>query len=234
MKKIAEHKCFGGSLTIWEHESAVLKSTMRFSVFLPPQAKTALVPALTFLSGLTCNHENFTTKSGAYESAAQKGLAIIAPDTSPRGEHVPDDDAYDFGKGAGFYINAAQAPWSEHYQMESYITDELNNLVCSELPLDKEKQGVSGHSMGGHGALTLFFKYPDLYKSISAFSPIVAPSQVPWGQKAFKGYLGNDVVEWQKHDASVLALKADNDIEILIDQGLDDQFLQDQLKPELF
>ena len=238
MKEIESHQCFKGRLSVWEHESAVLKSTMRFSVFLPPQAAKEKVPFITFLSGLTCTHDNFTSKAGAYKAAAEKGLAIIAPDTSPRGEDVPDDpDSYDFGQGAGFYINATQDPWAEHYQMESYVTEELNDAVCDQFLLDKNRQGVCGHSMGGHGALTLFLKYPELYKSVSAFSPIVAPSQVPWGQKAFSGYLGTDKQEWKKHDASALVLKAkisDNNPEILIDQGLGDQFLEEQLKPHIF
>jgi len=187
---------------------------------------------------LTCTHENFTTKGGAYEHAAKAGIAVIAPDTSPRGDNVPDDaDSYDFGKGAGFYINATQAPWAEHYQMERYIAEELNALVCSEFPLMQEKQGIFGHSMGGHGALTLYLKYPDLYQSCSAFSPIVAPAQVPWGQKAFMGYLGGDEAQWLKHDATALMTATGNRSaypEILIDQGMGDQFLEEQLKPELF
>lgn len=238
MKETENHKCFGGTLSVWEHESAALDCTMGFSIFLPPQAADGDVPSLTFLSGLTCTHDNFTTKAGAYAVAAELGLAIIAPDTSPRGDDVPDDaDSYDFGKGAGFYINAAQEPWSDHYQMEDYIAEELNALVCSAFPLRKNSQGISGHSMGGHGALTLYFKYPDIYKSVSAFSPIVAPAQVPWGQKAFSGYLGDDEAEWQKHDATALVMKAHNpqgNAEILIDQGLDDSFLEGQLKPQLF
>ncbi len=238
MKKIESHVCFGGTLSVWEHRSAVLKSVMRFSVFLPQQAELSPVPFVTFLAGLTCTHENFTAKAGAYKSAAEQGLAVIAPDTSPRGEGVPDDaGSYDFGLGAGFYINATQAPWAEYYQMESYIVKELNELVCREFPLTKECQGVMGHSMGGHGALTLSLKYPDQYKSVSAFSPIVAPAQVPWGKKAFAGYLGKDQEVWKKHDASALMLQvknSENKAEILIDQGLDDQFLEEQLKPHIF
>lgn len=242
MKIIESHTCFGGVLQICEHESIALKSTMRFSIFLPPQlqdqAQTQKVPFVTFLSGLTCNHDNFTTKAGAYGAAAKAGLAIIAPDTSPRGDDVPDDaDSYDFGKGAGFYINATRTPWNNHYQMETYISQELNELVCAEFPLKQNAQSIMGHSMGGHGALSLYFKYPELYKSASAFSPIVAPSQVPWGQKAFTGYLGEDPQDWAKHDACALVLSAalpqDNSA-ILIDQGLDDPFLEEQLKPQLF
>ncbi len=206
--------------------------------FLPPQTNQGAVPFITFLSGLTCTHDNFTTKAGAYCEAAKLGIAIIAPDTSPRGDHVPDDeDSYDFGKGAGFYLNASQEPWAQHYQMEDYIEKELNYIVCRNFSLLPDKQGLCGHSMGGHGALTLYFKYPNQYKSVSAFSPIVAPSQVPWGHKAFKGYLGDDETLWVNHDAAALVLKAknaQNNNEILIDQGLADQFLQEQLKPEIF
>lgn len=225
-------------MIVYQHESAMLACDMVFSVFLPPQAEKSDVPVLTFLSGLTCNHENFTTKGGAYEHAAKAGIAIIAPDTSPRGDAVPDDpESYDFGKGAGFYINATQEPWSKHYQMESYIAQELNALVLAELPLLEGHQGIMGHSMGGHGALTLFLKYPKQYKSCSAFSPIVAPSQVPWGEKAFSRYLGVDKAEWLKHDATALVSAGDDRSaysSILIDQGTDDQFLQEQLKPDLF
>ncbi len=238
MKEIENHKCFGGTLSIWEHQSIALKCLMRFSIFLPPNAEEEKTPFITFLSGLTCTHENFTTKAGAFKSAAEHGLAIVAPDTSPRGDDVPDDkNSYDFGQGAGFYINATQQPWAKNYQMESYIIDELNNLITNKFPLNSEKQGICGHSMGGHGALTLYLKHPQKFKSVSAFSPIVAPSQVPWGQKAFKGYLGDNKKEWEEHDASALMLKTENakdNPEILIDQGLDDQFLNVQLKPEIF
>lgn len=238
MKQIESHKCFGGILSVWEHKSQTLKCDMRFSVFLPPQATQKKVPFVTFLSGLTCTHDNFTTKGGAYAIAAELGIAVITPDTSPRGDNVPDDEeAYDFGKGAGFYINATQAPWAAHYQMEDYITKELNNLVCNEFALLHEAQGLFGHSMGGHGALTLYFKYPEIYKTVSAFAPIVAPSQVPWGQKAFLGYLGDSLEEWLEHDATALVGKASaaqNSYEILIDQGLDDPFLEAQLKPHVF
>jgi len=237
MKQIETHTCFGGTLSVYEHESAVLGCTMKFSVFLPAQAKDGAVPYLTYLSGLTCTHDNFTTKAGAYGAAAAAGLAIIAPDTSPRGDEVPDDEGYDFGKGAGFYINATQEPWAKHFKMESYITSELNDLVKAEFPVNEDQQGIFGHSMGGHGALTLYLKYPDLYRSVSAFSPIVAPSQVPWGHKAFSGYLGDDQAEWKKHDASAL-MEASGDRSgkpsILIDQGRGDQFLEEQLKPEIF
>jgi S-formylglutathione hydrolase len=237
MQQIDQYKCYGGNLSVWEHQSDVLECTMRFSVFLPPQAKHEKCPPLTFLSGLTCTHDNFTTKAGAYAYAVQEGLIIVAPDTSPRGDHIPNDDAYDFGQGAGFYINATQAPWAKHFQMESYIAEELNNLICENFPVLSDRQGITGHSMGGHGALTLGLKHPNLYKSISAFSPIVAPAQVPWGEKAFTGYLGDDRQEWLKHDACALMTAAKNRSEhpeILIDQGLADSFLEEQLKPQLF
>ena len=238
MKEIEKHLCFGGTLSVYEHEGAALACAMKFSIFLPPQAAQGKVSFITFLSGLTCTHENFTTKAGAYETAARAGLAIIAPDTSPRGDDVPDTpEFYDFGKGAGFYINATQAPWAQNYQMETYIADELNRLVCTQFPLDQNRQGICGHSMGGHGALTLYLKHPSLYKSASAFSPIVAPAQVPWGRKAFAGYLGDDQAVWQKHDATALMAGAGDRApypEILIDQGRADQFLTEQLKPELF
>mgnify|MGYP001291233292 CR=1 FL=1 len=244
MKQIETHHCFGGSLSIWEHQSTALDCMMRFSVFLPPQAVSAQkasqkIPFLTFLSGLTCNHENFTTKAGAYGAAAQAGLAIIAPDTSPRGDDVCDDPegAYDLGKGAGFYINATAAPWRSHYQMESYIADELPALLAQHFPLDLERQSIFGHSMGGHGALTLYYKYPARYASASAFAPIVAPSAVPWGHKAFGAYLGDDQKLWQDHDATALLARAEapeGNAEILIDQGLADPFLEEQLKPDLF
>lgn len=237
VKEIETHICFGGTLGVYEHESAVLGCRMRFSVFMPSQSKMNDVPFITYLSGLTCTHDNFTTKAGAYGHAARAGLAIVAPDTSPRGEDVPDDDAYDFGQGAGFYINATKAPWANHFKMEDYIVRELNALVCSEFPVLSGRQGITGHSMGGHGALTLGLKYPEIFKSISAFSPIVAPSRVPWGQKAFAGYLGTEEQEWLKHDACALVSTAEDRPtfpEILIDQGGGDNFLEEQLKPQLF
>ncbi len=237
MKQLEKYKCFGGELGIYEHQSDALKCSMKFSVFLPAQSKSGKVPFITFLSGLTCTHENFTTKAGAYGYAAREGLAIVAPDTSPRGDDVPDDEAYDFGKGAGFYLNATKSPWAKNYQMEQYITQELNELVCDQFPLMPDSQGLAGHSMGGHGALVLGLKHDDLYKSISAFSPIVAPSQVPWGHKAFSGYLGDDKQEWLKYDATALISEKANRAscpEILIDQGKEDNFLEEQLKPHLF
>ena len=236
MQVIEEHVCFGGSLKVVEHESAALSCSMKFSVFVPAQAEDAKCPGVFFLSGLTCTHENFTTKAGAYKKAAELGMIMIAPDTSPRGDDVPDDEAYDFGKGAGFYINATQEPWAKHYQMESYIADELYGLVMDEFPLEAGKVGISGHSMGGHGALTLYFKYPEKFACASAFSPIVAPARVPWGEKAFGGYLGDDKSEWARHDACMLVggTDVDRSCVILIDQGTGDQFLAEQLKSDLF
>jgi len=237
MKEIETHKCFGGTLAVYEHDSEALGCRMKFSLYLPPQERGVRVPLLTYLSGLTCTHDNFTTKAGAYGFAAKAGLAIVAPDTSPRGDDVPDHDDYDFGKGAGFYLNATQAPWAQHFQMESYITGELNALLCEEFPVLQNSQGIFGHSMGGHGALTLGLKYPGLFQSISAFSPIVAPSQVPWGHKAFHGYLGDDKAQWDNHDACALMEKAGDrasNPDILIDQGQGDDFLEEQLKPHLF
>lgn len=238
MKQVENNRCFGGNLSVWEHKSLTLKCMMRFSIFLPSQAERTAVPFLTFLSGLTCTYENFTSKAGAYGFAARAGLAIVVPDTSPRGDDVPDVDEYDFGKGAGFYLNATQEPWNTHYQMEDYIAKELNTLIVQNFPLLKNAQGICGHSMGGHGALTLGLKYPDIFKSISAFAPIVAPTEVLWGQKAFSGYLGADNrAEWFLYDACTLMTafgERKNFPEILVDQGTDDSFLDEQLKPDLF
>ena len=238
MEIISKNKCHGGTLQVIEHESVTLACTMKFSLFLPPQISQEKVPFITFLSGLTCTHDNFTTKANAYAQATKDGVAILTPDTSPRGDDVPDDaDSYDFGKGAGFYINATQQPWVKNYQMEDYVVEELNQLVCEKFPVDLNKQGIGGHSMGGHGALTLYLKHPDKYKSASAFSPIVAPTQVPWGKKAFSRYLGENSKQWLKHDATALMTASDNRAEfheILIDQGTNDQFLDVQLRPDLF
>lgn len=231
----SETRCFDGSLKVITHRSEVLSCEMTFSLFLPPKPREEQ-PYLTFLSGLTCTHENFTTKAGAYGHAAKAGLAILAPDTSPRGEEVPDDaERYDFGKGAGFYLNATQQPWAKHYQMESYIHEELPALVEQRFALSAHKRGICGHSMGGHGALVHYLKYAGFYQSCSAFSPIVAPSQVPWGQQAFTSYLGENPQEWRAYDACALLVhKGAADNEILIDQGLADQFLTEQLQPERF
>lgn len=237
MKLEQQHVCHGGTISYYSHDSAETGTPMRFSIFLPPQAEQGAVPYLVFLSGLTCTEDNFTTKAGAYKTAAELGIAILAPDTSPRGDVVPDDENYDLGQGAGFYIDASQSPWAKNFRMESYIVKELIPAVEQEFPVDPATKSICGHSMGGHGALTLYFKYPGMFKSCSAFSPIVAPSKVPWGHKAFTAYLGDDQNQWTVHDACELVKAAENapeNAEILIDQGLADQFLAEQLKPELF
>ena len=235
------HACFGGAQRFYQHHSREIGLPMKFSVYLPPQAmQGAKVPALVYLAGLTCNEETFMTKAGAQQLAAQLGLALIAPDTSPRGAGVPgESEAWDFGVGAGFYLDATEAPWEAHWRMESYLLQELLPLVQAELPIDGERLGIFGHSMGGHGALTLALRHPGMFKSLSAFAPIAAPTQCPWGQKAFSGYLGSgDKAEWRKHDASVLMAsqsEAPYPGGILIDQGLADKFLLDgQLLPEAF
>jgi len=232
---VSRHGCFGGTVTYYRHASSATGTLMRFSAFVPANVQDA--PLLWFLSGLTCTEDNFTVKGGAFRQAAALGLVIVAPDTSPRGADVPDDPAYDFGQGAGFYINATQAPWATHFQMERYIAQELPQVVAAELPVDMRRQGIFGHSMGGHGALTLALKYPQQFTSISAFAPIVAPTQVPWGRKAFTGYLGSDEAVWQDHDACELMRRSGDRRAmpvILLDQGADDPFLHEQLRPELF
>ena len=246
MELLSEHGCFGGLQRFYKHDSKEIGLPMRFSVFLPPSAahhpahgpEHSPVPALLFLAGLTCNEETFMIKAGAQRLAAELGLALIAPDTSPRGANVPGEaDSWDFGVGAGFYLDATQAPWAQHWRMDSYITQELLPLVTGTLPINAAKVGIFGHSMGGHGALTLALKHPGLFKSVSAFAPICAPSQCPWGQKAFTGYLGAEESSWAAHDASALmshVLAAPYPGGILIDQGLADKFLAEQLQPHLF
>jgi S-formylglutathione hydrolase len=236
---LSEHRCFGGWQRFYRHESAEIGLPMRFSVYLPPQADSSTrVSALLYLAGLTCNEETFMTKAGAQRLAAELGLALIAPDTSPRGTNISgESDGWDFGLGASFYLDATQQPWAKHYRMESWITLELLPLIEATLPIDASRIGIFGHSMGGHGALTLSLRHPDLFRSVSAFAPICAPSQCPWGQKAFSGYLGADRSKWAKHDASALmtaATAAPFAGGILIDQGLDDKFLVNQLNPQLF
>ncbi|PHR59961.1 MAG: S-formylglutathione hydrolase [Robiginitomaculum sp.] len=235
MTPISQNKMHGGTQYVYSHKSEANQCEMRVAVFIPPQAKEGKCPALVWLSGLTCTEENFTVKAGAQRMAAELGLIMIAPDTSPRGDDVPDkDDQYDFGKGAGFYLNATEKPWAKNFQMETYIRDELTAWMCENFPIDGNRIGISGHSMGGHGALTLHLKNPSLYKTCSAFSPIVAPMQVPWGQKALSGYLGDDTENWTSYDAVELVKKTPSGANILIDQGLADNFLQEQLQPELF
>ncbi len=226
------HRLFSGTLNYAQHQSAATGTAMRFSVFTP--TGDGPFPYLIWLSGLTCTEDNFTTKAGAYGAAAKHRVAIVAPDTSPRGEGVADDPSYDLGQGAGFYIDATQAPWAPHFKMESYITRDLIAAVEGAFPL-QAKRSIFGHSMGGHGALTLAMKHPHLFKSVSAFAPISSPTRCPWGEKAFSAYLGGDREAWETHDAALLieAGKAKPFDDILVDQGLGDQFLEGQLKPEL-
>ncbi|WP_439134596.1 S-formylglutathione hydrolase [Pseudomaricurvus sp.] len=241
MEQLAENKCFGGRQLQFSHDSWSLKCAMHFSVYLPPQAETGKVPVLYWLSGLTCTDENFVQKAGAQRVAAELGVAIVTPDTSPRGEGVADDPegAYDFGLGAGFYLNATQAPWNEHYRMYDYISSELPDLIEASFPVDGQRAGIFGHSMGGHGALTIGVKNPQRFKSISAFAPIVAPTQCPWGEKALSGYLGEDRELWKDYDACELIRSVESKPEafkpeaLLVDQGDADNFLAEQLKPEL-
>jgi len=233
MQEIASNKMFGGWQKRYQHQSAVLNCEMVYSVYLPPQAVDGPVPVLYWLSGLTCNDQNFVTKAGAQRYAAEHGLAIVAPDTSPRGEGVPDDDSWDFAQGAGFYLNAVQAPWAQHFRMYDYIVEELAALINQTQPVDSDRCGIFGHSMGGHGALTMALKNPDRYQSVSAFSPICAPSQCPWGEKALLNYLGNNREAWSEYDSCKLLASVPPRLSLFIDQGGDDEFLQTQLKPEL-
>lgn len=228
---VQEQKCFGGRQVRYQHASAVLNCEMQFSVFLPPQAATQNVPALYWLSGLTCSDENFSTKAGAQRVAAELGIALIIPDTSPRGDGVPDDAAYDLGLGAGFYVNATQALWAKHYQMYDYVLHELPALVEAQLPLS-DKRAISGHSMGGHGALVLALRNPQRFVSVSAFAPIANPINCLWGQKAFTAYLGEEQNAWADYDASLLLAQYRGDLPLLVDQGDADNFLTEQLKPQ--
>ncbi len=232
MEILSRVHSFGGEQLVCRHQSSCTKTPMRFAVYLPPASRNGKVPVLWFLSGLTCTEANFTEKVGAQRIASELGFILIVPDTSPRSEGVADDAAYDLGQGAGFYLDATQAPWSAHFQMESWITRELQTLVADELPADIKRQGIFGHSMGGHGALTLALRHPGLYASVSAFAPIVAPTQCPWGQKAFTAYLGEDQAAWRSHDACALIEDGARVPEILVDQGTADQFLTSQLKPD--
>jgi len=234
MEKVSSVKSFDGTQGVYKHASETLSCEMKFGVYTP--AGKGPFPVLYWLSGLTCTEENFITKAGAQRVASELGLVIVAPDTSPRGEGVPDDPegAYDFGLGAGFYVNATQDPWAKHYRMYDYVTKELPALIEAEFPVDAARAGILGHSMGGHGAITIHLKNPDTFKTCSAFSPIVAPSQVPWGKKALGNYLGSDETAWADYDATLLVAKQPSKAEILIDQGTADNFLAEQLKPQLF
>jgi len=244
LELLSSHACHGGEQRFYRHESQTIGLPMRFSVYLPPQAlqasqanANAKVPALFYLAGLTCTEETFAIKAGAQRFAAQHGVALVAPDTSPRGAGIPGESAaWDFGVGAGFYVDATQEPWARHYRMYSYVRDELRETVLNELPFDASRLGIFGHSMGGHGALMLALRNPDIYRSVSAFAPIAAPTRCPWGEKAFTGYLGDDREAWKEYDASELVARASSKFAegILVDQGLADQFLAEQLYPDVF
>nr|WP_210496106.1 S-formylglutathione hydrolase [Microvirga antarctica] len=235
MDIVSKARSFGGTQLTYRHASHRTGTPMRFSVFVPPQADHGTVPVLWFLSGLTCTEENFTAKAGAQRVAAELGLMVIAPDTSPRGDGVPDDPegAYDFGLGAGFYLDATRAPWARNYAMRSYIEQELPALVADNLPADMARQGITGHSMGGHGALTIALRNPGRFASVSAFAPIVSPMHCPWGEKALSHYLGPDKAQWRAYDACALIEDGARLDAILVDQGTADGFLEEQLKPGL-
>ena len=232
IERIEHRACFGGWQDVYRHRSDVLGCDMNFAIYLPPQAATIKLPVLYWLSGLTCTEQNFITKAGAQRYAAEHGVILVAPDTSPRGDGVADADGYDLGKGAGFYVNATQAPWSAHYRMHGYVVTELPALIEANFPAT-DARGISGHSMGGHGALIVALKNPGRYRSVSAFAPIVAPSQVPWGQKALAAYLGTDYKAWHEWDATELVANASERLPLLVDQGEADEFLDNQLKPQL-
>ena len=229
----SESRCFGGVQRTYRHPSAATGTPMRFAVFLPPAAETGRVPVVWLLAGLTCTEDNFIQKAGAQRVAAELGLALVAPDTSPRGDDVPNVPDYDFGQGAGFYLDATEAPWSTHFRMRRYIEEELPALVAAELPLAIGRQGLCGHSMGGHGALTVGLRNPQKFRAVSAFAPIVSPMHCPWGEKALRGYLGPDRAAWRRYDACALIEDGARLPEILVDQGTADQFLERELMPEL-
>lgn len=231
MERIEHRACFGGWQDVYRHRSSVLNCEMNLAVYLPPQALERACPVLYWLSGLTCTEQNFITKAGAQRYAAEHGLILVAPDTSPRGDDVADAEGYDLGKGAGFYVNATQAPWSAHYRMHDYVVQELPALIEANFPATSAR-GISGHSMGGHGALVLALRNPGRYRSVSAFSPIVAPSEVPWGQKALGAYLGDDRDAWRAWDACALIADAGERLPLMVDQGEADEFLAAQLQPE--
>jgi S-formylglutathione hydrolase len=237
LEVLAEHSCFGGVQRFVRHHSRECRGPMRVAVYEPPQVRErgTKAPVLYYLAGLTCTEETFAIKAGAQRLAAHYGLVLVAPDTSPREPRLPGDDAnWDFGLGAGFYVDATEAPWSSHYRMYSYVTRELPELMAASFPVDASRQSIMGHSMGGHGALVCALRNPDRYRSVSAFAPIVAPSRVPWGQKAFRSYLGANREHWSEYDATALAERAPWPGKIMIDQGTEDRFLAEQLRPELF
>ena len=232
LETLSAAACFGGTQGFYRHPSDSTGTPMRFAVFTPPQAVTRPVPVLWCLAGLTCSEENFTLKAGAQRVAAELGLMLVMPDTSPRGDGVADDAAYDLGQGAGFYLDATQAPWAANFRMASYLVDELPALIADRFPADPHRQGITGHSMGGHGALTLALNHPERFRSVSAFAPIAAPMQCPWGEKALTAYLGPDPAAWRAHDACALIADGRRAGDILVDQGLADNFLAEQLRPE--
>lgn len=235
MEIVSETRCFGGRQQTLRHRSDATGTDMNVALFLPPAAERGPVPVLYFLSGLTCTEENVTTKGGAQRAAAEAGLAFVAPDTSPRGTDLPGEhDDWDFGSGAGFYVNATEAPWKDHYCMYDYVAEELPALLASNAAIDTSRASITGHSMGGHGALVIGLRNPDRYASISAFAPIVSPTRCPWGEKAFSRYLGADRETWRAYDASLLVEERPHSHPILIDQGMADGFLEEQLMPELF
>ena len=231
MKTVSENRAFGGVQGVYTHSSAICGCDMTFGLFLPEQAEEGPVPVLWYLSGLTCTHENAMVKAGAQRWAAEAGIALVFPDTSPRGEGVANDAAYDLGQGAGFYVNATRDPWKPHFQMWDYVTDELPNVLFSAFPLAEVAQGITGHSMGGHGALTIAMSFPGRFRSVSAFAPICNPTASDWGRKQFTAYLGPDEAAWAPHDSTLLMRKRGFDGPMLIDQGTADQFI-DLLKPE--
>ena len=232
--RLSANIAFGGTQGVYRHASEATGTDMTFSVYVPPHAEGARLPVLWYLSGLTCTHANVTDKGEYRRACAEAGMIFIASDTSPRGDDVPDDEAYDFGKGAGFYVDATEAPWSANFRMRRYIEDELPALIAAEFPMaDLNRQGITGHSMGGHGALTIALRNPDRFGSVSAFAPIVSPLNCPWGEKALGGYLGPDRHAWRAYDACALIEDGVRIAELLVDQGDADQFLADQLKPEL-
>ena len=234
MEQVSNSMCFGGSQGVYSHASAATGTPMTFQVFLPEHTPGDRLPVLWWLSGLTCTHENAMIKCHYHRACAEHGIALVGPDTSPRGADVPDDEAYDFGKGAGFYVDATQDPWAQHFQMRSYVERELPELIAAEFPmLDLSRQGISGHSMGGHGALTVSLRNPGRFRSTSAFAPIVSPINCPWGQKALGGYLGLDKVKWREYDACALIEDGARIPELLVDQGRADNFLDEQLKTHL-
>ena len=231
----SHQRSFGGWQTVYRHRSTVLDCDMNFAVYLPPPVETRACPVIYWLSGLTCTEQNFITKAGAQQYAAQHGIILVAPDTSPRGCNLPgEDDSWDFGSGAGFYVNATQIPWAKHYRMYDYVLNELPEAIAANFPILDTQQGIMGHSMGGYGALMLALRNPGRFRSVSAFSPIVAPSQVPWGQKAFRNYLGDNPDDWLIYDPTHLVKQAPERLPILIDQGQADSFLTEQLQPEKF